>query len=493
MRYPRLLVVGLLLSLAAFGGAESPPELTWSVESLAQVVQPLTHPLGGRLPLFLWNFPLPRDDTLVAMRADGRLRRDIETLTARGFLPTVEIGWDGTPAGALAMAQTLQEAGQPVFVIFANLPGGSRALYPSGGLRSLAPDANRAGKLRWWPCLPQADPTAAAAGVRGLLERFRDAGIKVAGVWFDYEGLPYPWAGVYEAQQRSAACRALYPAGVLEDDQRFIEYVYRLRSEALSRAMVDPVRQVFPGALVGNYDEWASSRATPYLANGGESLPPRDLGRFSAAMPRAYASPWYLHQFFPEAAAVTAEQADPIYFRLLLNTISSANANRQAGQLCVPFLARHDPFDPLQSGAARFGPGLSHRRYRELIWHLLLRGTDGFYLYPLGFPNSGVSMEDGFQTLEDTRAVYDQVLAQRRFLDEGRPMTEATAPPPQRGVIWSGLQRRHECLVRAFTLDNQAGEVTLSPWPRVTVTLAAPPEGATYLVRQDGRVVRVGE
>jgi hypothetical protein len=59
------------------------------------------------MPLLLWNFPLPRNDELVRMRADGTLRKHIDTLAARAMVPTIEMGWAWTPAGAMAMARTL--------------------------------------------------------------------------------------------------------------------------------------------------------------------------------------------------------------------------------------------------------------------------------------------------------------------------------------------------------------------------------------------------
>lgn len=105
-------VLACLVSLwpAFAAGAADETPIRWDVESLARVVKPMRHDMKGRMPLVLWNFPLPRNDELVKQRADGSLRKHIDTLAARGIVPTVEMGWAWTPAGAMAMARTLVDA-----------------------------------------------------------------------------------------------------------------------------------------------------------------------------------------------------------------------------------------------------------------------------------------------------------------------------------------------------------------------------------------------
>ena len=105
-----LACLALLWPTLAAAATDGPP-IRWDMESLARVVKPMRHDMKGRMPLVLWNFPLPRNDDLVKLRADGTLRKHIDTLAARGIVPTVEMGWEWTPAGAMAMAKTLQEAG----------------------------------------------------------------------------------------------------------------------------------------------------------------------------------------------------------------------------------------------------------------------------------------------------------------------------------------------------------------------------------------------
>ena len=484
------LLAGSVPAAAQPASACPAPSAEWTMDDLLRVVQPMRHDLGGRLPLLLWNYPIAIGDNLLGYRAEGSLARWTRAAAQRGLALPVQIGWISTPAGALAQAQTVRELGLPLYLCVDELPGGNAGLYRNSKLWPLGPDLRRP-HVRRWPCLPLTDAGQAAAGVRALMQEYRAAGLSPAGVFFEHEGFPHPWMGIYDAQRNDPRCAALYPPGTLDSETSFIQYVYALRSRVLSEAMADPVLAVFPPALVGNYDEWVSSKQIPYLANGGEALPPRTLGRLNMVTPRVYASPWYLHAYFCDVESVTPEQADPVYFNLLLNTLSTTNANQQPGQVSVPFVARDDPFDPLRKGDKPFGPGMSHAPYRELIRHALLRGTDGFYLYALGFPGSGVPTADAFGTIEDTRSVYDDLLAYREFLDQGQVMTYQTRDPHYRGPVWSGLRLKGQCLVRTFTMRDRPGRVRVEVFPGKQVELEAPREGATYLIGRDGVVQRV--
>jgi hypothetical protein len=453
--------------------------------TFAQVVQPMRNDPRGRLPLFLWNVPLPRDSTLVKMRQDGTLRRAIDQLAERGIVPTVQMGWEWTPAGALAMAQTLREAGRPVYLLIPDAELVERGAYSDTAVWVTGPDTSIGGLERRWPCLPLADPRPGAARIRDLIRPFKDAGIELSGVWFDDEALPHPWNGVYEAQKRSPDCGRQYPPGAIAEWLAFQGYVFGLRTDLQSAVMADPVHAIFPGARVGNYHEAASSAAVPFVDGGGNSYPPRSLGRLDALMPSAYANTLHLARH-ARAERPTQEAADRLYFFLLLRTVSTANANKPSGKVSVPFVSRFVRDAP--SPAVRFG--MSQRAYRELIRHVLLRGADGLYLFNLGYPGSPVTSAESFESVEDARAVYDELLAHREFLDRGHPMTYAVPTLDSLSVIWSGLCLPDRCLIRTVTLRAETQQAVLKPFPGLRVTLDAPSIGATYIVQRDGRVVR---
>ncbi|HPD15255.1 MAG TPA: hypothetical protein PLE19_09905 [Planctomycetota bacterium] len=478
-----LMACSILAPITAL--AEGPPEAKWDIASLARIVQPMKHDMKGRLPLILWNFPLPRNDQAAKMREDGSLRKAIDVLAERGIVPTVELGWEWTPAGAMAMARTLDEAGCPVFILQPDCELLEKGAWAHCTVWGEGPDATRKNETRKWPCLPLADPRDGAERVRKMLQPFKEAGIRVAGVWFDDEALPHPWNGCFEAQRKSEECRKHYPPGVLDDFKRFNEWTYALRSRLIVEIMARPVRELFPNAIVGNYGEFASSAEMPF-----EGLrPPRKLDPSVPLMPSAYANTNLLPRHFKPDEPVTQEKADAIYFFDLMRTVSTCNANRQPGQLSIPFLSRYTPDNP----DPRFLVPMSQRAFREVVWHTFLRGAATIYVFNLGYPTrpQTVTPALSFESVEDVRSVYDALLAHREFLDKGEPVNFRFPPLFSAEPVWSGLRLGDRCLVRTFTLGAVAAKVEVTPFPGVTLTLDAPPEGALLVVHNDGRVRRL--
>ena len=123
----------------------------------------------------------------------------------------VEQGWEWTPDGAMAMAVTLQEAGRPVNILIPIADLVESTAYADCPIQVEGTDATREGKVRKWPCLPCYKAEKTAAFLKGQLQRYKDAGIKLNGVWLDDECLPHAWNGCYEAQKSTAQSRQQYP------------------------------------------------------------------------------------------------------------------------------------------------------------------------------------------------------------------------------------------------------------------------------------------
>ena len=188
-------------------------------------------------------------------------------------------------------------------------------------------------------CLPLARPALTAQWLRWQLQPFKDASIHVHAVWLDDECLPHPWNGCYEAQRASEACRRAYQPGVLDRFDAFRVWTDNFRAEIFSKGTM-PVKQMFPGALVGEYGDVVSG------TDSGFGL--------DALMPSAYANtvdlPRALHDRSLEKSAV-----DRFYFRNLLEVISQANAKKGSRETQHPLL---EPVDAGQPGPQV--PGLRH-------------------------------------------------------------------------------------------------------------------------------------
>jgi hypothetical protein len=121
--------------------------------------------------------------------------------------------------------------------------------------------------------------------------------------------------------------------------------------------------------------------------------------------------------------------------------------------------------------------------------HDWLRGTDGVYLFNLGYPGGGITAAFSFESVEDARVVYDELLAHRELLDRGRPMTFAVPEDIEAEPIWSGVALGDRCLVRVVSLGKEPRKATISALGR-NWTQEAPKGGATVVLYRDGRAER---
>lgn len=453
-----------------------PPRLAYNMPSLLASVHPLRHPLQGRMPLLLWNLPLPAGQPLVWSRRSGALRKTIDQLAERGIVPVVQ----GYGDGALALAKTIQEAGQPVYLLIPTVDIIERHAWTdcptwvdSGETRLHA--------HRKYPCLPMYDSKAGAEFVRQQVVPFQHEGIAVAGVFFDDEGLPNYSDELFASQAHSPACVAQYPAGVIDNPAAFKSYVASLRATLTAQILAEPVHRLFPKAIVGDFADAAVP--APPGSDAADLLPGGD-----AAMPALYANPADLRLRWPgHPQAATQAEADQFYVLNLLRSFSAgAPAARGAHKMLVPYVGQWAVYaDPQWHDTPRIAMGRA--AWREMLFHVWLRGADGMYLFNLGAPSTGVSPDFSFGSVSDAVEVYDELLEYHEFLEHGQPMNFTVPADLDHDAIWSGLRLEDRCIVRVFPLGRERRSVELSPFEGVVSKLDAPPAGATYLLERSGK------
>lgn len=94
---------------------------------------------------------------------------------------------------------------------------------------------------------------------------------------------------------------------------------------------------------------------------------------------------------------------------------------------------------------------MSADKYQELLWHMLLRGTDTFFMW---------SEEKEFP--EEVRLLHEVYAAAQqygRFLDHGMPITFDVPDKP--GVVISGLILGDQVLVRRTDFGNNRDPVEI--------------------------------
>lgn len=469
-------------------------QTTWTIDSLAQVVQPMCHRLDGRFPVIAWTVPeIAFKDQAAADYLSGELNQRIATLWERGVVPAIMLDdapW-GTAQGQIAVARAAQDNGAPVHAV-AMLPGGPREFWPESSWFTVD------GKT--WPLLPEADPEPAYYHVYDKLLALRDAGITVNALWQDYEDLPNPWNGVYPAQNwyvNNVDSLAYRGRGIdwdiPGDWTKFKKYAYDLRFPLLRQSSMRALVELFGAETTyGNYGDFRSSLASPAYDLNGISYPPSSVGADSVAMPAVYANNRRLPAFLASAGELTPERVDDIHWFLMMRVFSATAANDPPGALTIPFVSPevNDLNDPLVNGTR-----MSEPIYRELLRHLWLRGADGMVAFttdPTRYPM--YTAESELAKIESVRAVLDEMLGYRDFLVHGVPMNFAfdSAVNYSPRTVWSGLARTYDAIVHLTSLNGSTDPVTIQAFGETFTLTPVPSAGVTYYIHKGHRIRRVG-
>lgn len=498
--------------------------VTWDFDpttGLPAHVQPMQHALNGFMPLMTQSLPLPINDDATTQRNSCVnnvcvLRKEIDTLWARGIVPHVFIGQVGgaTDGGALSTALTLQEAGEPIY-LFSDLT--EYDFWPSNTTPSLwftAPDGAVV------PVYPLATPTA---GYNALLPEYqflKSQGINsVAGLWMDYEQYPYWWAASAEQGASYAApyYTDTYAAGsgvpisqygsnligsTNPKDPAMIQYAVDLGDVLLRNSAYKALTDVFgTGPMFANFGSYYSSATTPYggLPPYGANLPPTTYAPQPGivANPSAYADSTQLSGYFLDYAAanypVNQTTVDTAYWWSLLTGISSSAANNGTAGRTMAFVSYYVPD---YKGQPWGDYGMSVPLYKEMLRHFWLRGVSGMAVFNPQSPYR--STAQSYNELEYARSVLDEMLSFRSFLVNGVPMNyTVNSGLFSNAVEWSGMSNSAtnptQWVVRTVSRTGSDSVVPfITPQSGLTFSnIPAPTGGATFILNSDGTMHRV--
>jgi len=435
-------------------------QVDW-IRVIRERIPPMKHTRGGRWPLTLWEGPPPE-----ALDADL-----VTAMLQRGIAPVLPLA-----PGSIPVAKMVQQVGAPV--ILRDTQGtGSTWPYDLAGH-----DANWAHRYGADEQVPEAwrlkpSPTLvsgwalAAQRLRELMRGFKHAGINVNAVWLDYEGEPL--GADYASARASAVSRSVMPAWALLSETNYRLYTRRLWIQLLSAYIAGPVREVYPAVSVTNWIATVSSPEAPVLSWDNLPHPPMGSTLLSATNPVAYGID--IAWFHNRVEVKDQRAVDRIYLNILLRQVSADARGRDllAPELeAIPWVARWVVDDP-----QRTAPMMSRAAYREALRHLWLRGVDGMQVFnPVRKGFSELAIEE----VEDTVAVYDEMLAWREFFDGGAVMNYGFPKSAADRVLWSGLRLTTRALVRVVSLVGKQQALKFEPWPGVTAELVAPVGGASY-------------
>ncbi|HZK81489.1 MAG TPA: hypothetical protein VFC46_10490, partial [Humisphaera sp.] len=325
--------------------------------------------------------------------------------------------------------------------------------------------------------------------VRATMNKFKEAGVTVDAVWLDWEVEPYGG----ESERREAAacsrCRAMFPAGVLDDRVKYRQFISDLRNNLFSTYFAAPIAEVFPRASTNNWELVYSSKEHPTMQCwGAGNLPAANLNLFTAANPVAYGNSIYYQYHWKKEWnwPLDEEHMDRLYTHIMFGQVSQHRHNAMkmgAWKQSVPWVARYCPDDEDPKI-----PVLTRARYREILRHIWLRGTDSMQIFnPSRTPWSAIMTEE----IEDVVSVYDEMLEYRRFLEQGTVLNVDVPETKYEGAVWSGMRVGDRAVIRAFTEGKQTVKTEISAFEGTKTQIECPPEGTTYMLKLAGGKVEV--
>jgi hypothetical protein len=307
--------------------------------------------------------------------------------------------------------------------------------------------------------------------VEYFVNAYKKADLTVDFVFADWEiDGPIEFNEAHAASKRCWRCRENIKD--LSDFGEFQKALRKLRCELQREAYAEPLTRNFPEVLVGNYGVYPHN-GYRYWYDYYEYYVD---GQPYQADQRAKYRKWY--DEFPETGYTFAmpvvytwrrifdwydyEDTDYRWFYNMLLVASNAGRNTPSDIPIISFVHWHTIGS--KQGASQ-AVQFSEAKYKELLWHMLLRGTDTFFLW--------CGREDAAKEIRPVHQVYAEAQQYGRFLSEGKPINFGVPKLP--ATVVSGLKLADRVLIRRtdfkkasepveITVDGRSIEVGPAPY-----------------------------
>ena len=434
--------------------------MTEIVQTVLQNTEPLQHPRNDRLPLYVW--PL----TGVGTDDETDITRILTALNDRGI--ALVAAWNHNRESR-SLAEGLRIAsGQKKLGLRVNI--NANALlhrFCNGDLETahITDTGEPFFDTSFSRNVNIGCPFALAGRypeIRSRVETFarayQAAGIDVDVVFTDWEiDGPIEWNGAWAAAKKCRRCREHIPN--LDDFAAFQTAYRAIRSDIQKTTYADVLKARFPNVLVGNYAVYPHN-GERYWYDYFETLPD---GAPYRADQRAKYRPW-VHEFSGTGYTLAMpvvytwyatftwydfQHSDYRWFYNMLLVASNAAEHTPSHIPLLPFVHWHTTSLPKTPDPAV--RQFSAQMYQELLWHMLLRGHNTFFLW---CPRDETAGE-----VRLVHQVYAAAQAYGEFLDEGEPITFSV--PSEEGPVVSALRLDNRLLVRRTDFTARTAPVSL--------------------------------
>ncbi len=460
------------IACVAMGGTSRGEEvsMTWpdSIQVVLEQTKPLQFDRGKRLPLYLWP----------AMNAgkmsDEKAETLVKLLDERGV--GLVCSWNAgdvkdSLAECLPVARAQKKLGLRVNI---NATGPLHRFFDGSEATAHLDDAGKpffddtfGVKTMGCPFRLEQRIAPMRTRIEAFTRAYAEAGLDPDFVFADWEiDGPLEWNRAWAASKRCTVCRENIPD--LENFLAYQDALRRIRSRVQRLAYAEPVLEASPKALVGNYavyphDGWRYwyDYFERYEAGQPARRDQKALYRhwandfagtgYTFAMPVVYPWSWMWNWY-------DFEPGDYRWFYNGLLVASNAGEHTPAGVPIIAFVHWHtvDVGKTCRYGeddsALESAEQMSEKTYQELLWHMLLRGTDTFFLW--------CTKEEQPKEVALLHPVWAAAQAYGAFLEAGTPVTFDTPTTP--GPVVSGLRLGNRVLVRRTDFTDTTAPVRLT-------------------------------
>jgi len=455
-----LIITVLALNMAHAGQAkEKTSKCPPHIQAVFDATKPLEFDRGDRLPLYLWNAmnPGPLDDKT----AEELIRK----LNLRGV--GLISSWDPrNRRESLTKALTIAKAQKKLRLRVNINATGCLYSFFNGDKRTAHIDDE--GKPFWddsfgkqkmgCPFTLDFRTPLIREQVEYFVKAYKKAGLDIDFIFVDWEiDGPIEFNKAQAASKRCQRCRQNIKN--IDDFDQFQKVLRKLRCQLQRQVYAEPVTTNFPKALVGNYGVYPHNGYRywydyyEYYVEGQPCQPDQN----------AKYRKWY-HEF-PETGYTFAmpvvytwrrifdwydyDDTDYRWFYNMLLVASNAGENTPAEIPIISFVHWHTIESKSSADKAK---QFSEEKYQELLWHILLRGTDTFFLW--------CGRQEAAKEIQLVHQVYAEAQQYGRFLSKGTPINFNVSNQP--GTIISGLKLGNRVLVRRTDFKKTEEFVTIT-------------------------------
>jgi hypothetical protein len=427
---------------------------------------------GSRLPLYLW--PAMDPGPLTIKEAEHL----VDTLNSRGIALVASWKSDNREKAlteAIAISQAQKNSGMKIHINAIDL------LYSFFNRDERTAHIDENGNPFWdegfgrkkdmgCPFAINFRKEAIRERVEYYLDAYESQDLPVDFIFADWEvDGPLEVNRAYESSQKCKRCREHLGATVTFSD--FQKKMREMRSYLQFHVFSQPVLSRFPDALVGNYAVYPHDGYRywyDYFEYFIEGQPHKIDQKaryrkwyddfpgtgYTFAMPVSYTwSPtfdWY-----------DFEDTDYRWFYNMLLVASNAGKSTPQNIPIISFVHWHTIFYPYEPDPSVIK--MSGESYQELLWHMLLRGTDTFFMW---------SGEDEYpEEVRLLHEVYAEAQQYGNYLEKGIPINYDV--PDRPGTVISGLALGNSVLIRRTDFgDNRDPVNILAGTEMITVRIS---------------------